>query len=130
MCYSKTATFDAPMGANLTSQLSCIATHFIARNPMPIDLSEKLLDLTAAAQILPGRPNVSTLWRWSARGVRGVKLETCVVGGKRFTSHEALARFAARCSAAADGTPVPVRTSRQRAAAQRAAERELDEAGL
>jgi hypothetical protein len=54
-----------------------------------------------------------------------VRLETIVVGGLRYTSAEALERFAARCTAAADGTTMPVRTTRQREAAIAAAEREL-----
>ena len=102
---------------------SRIFDYLFARNLMPIDIStEQVLSLTAATKSLPGRPHVSTLWRWYKRGVRGIQLETIVVAGRRFTSAEAIQRFAERCSAAADGTPSPIRTSRQREAALRAAE--------
>ena len=32
---------------------------------------EHLLTLAQAAKILPGRPNLATLWRWRTRGIRG-----------------------------------------------------------
>lgn len=40
-------------------------------------------------------PDISTLVRWALRGVRGRKLQTILVGGRRFTSAEAVARFVA-----------------------------------
>lgn len=98
---------------------------------MPIDLSsETILTLTQAAKSLPGRPHVSSLWRWHSRGCRNIKLETIVIAGRRFTSAQALQRFADRCSAVADGDPIPTRTCRQREAALRAAERACDQAGI
>jgi hypothetical protein len=67
-----------------------------------IDLkSESLLTLGQAAQRLPrrrrGRPvNISTVFRWIAHGIRGVRLEGIRVGGAIHTSEEALQRFADR----------------------------------
>lgn len=61
--------------------------------------TETVLSLTEAAKIAPGRPHLATIWRWCQRGVRGVKLETIVVGGRRFTTTEALERFIARTKA-------------------------------
>ena len=94
--------------------------------------NETLFSLSAAARILPGRPHVSTLHRWRLRGVQGVKLETIRIGGRRFTSLEALEQFSARVTAAANGESPPAlaRTPgrRQRAIAQ--AECELDAAGI
>ena len=66
---------------------------------MQIDLlSDDVLRLSEASKILPrGRHgkkiHVSTLWRWSSRGVRGVKLETVRMGGLIYTSKQALQRF-------------------------------------
>ncbi len=66
-----------------------------------VDLSlETPLTLRQAAQQAPGQPHVSTVNRWWRRGVRGVRLETCLVGGKRFTTRESLARFFAATTAA------------------------------
>lgn len=61
---------------------------------MTIDLQgECLLSLAEAAKKLPGRPHISTVHRWRQRGVRGIKLETVLIGGRRFTSDAALAEF-------------------------------------
>jgi hypothetical protein len=95
-----------------------------------ISLDETLISLTEASKRLPGRPHVSTLWRWNERGVRGVRLETLVVAGRRYTSSEALERFVAATTAAADGERLPIRTPRQRQLAMERAERELAEDGL
>jgi hypothetical protein len=66
---------------------------------MSIDLqNETLLTFSEASARVPGRVSVQTLHRWRLRGVRGVKLESCKVGGKRITSAEALQRFSDRLS--------------------------------
>jgi hypothetical protein len=102
-----------------------------SRGAMMIDPNtENLLSLAEAAKSLPGRPNVTTVWRWRNRGVRGVKLETVCIGGRRFTSREALARFCAATTAAADGEPVRSETPRQRERAIERAEREAKRLGV
>ena len=63
--------------------------------------SEHTFPLAEAARRLPrlrnNRPvSVSTLWRWALRGLRGVVLETALVGGVRVTSAAALRDFFAR----------------------------------
>jgi hypothetical protein len=95
-------------------------------------LSETLVTLTEASKKLPNRPHASTIWRWYKVGVRGRRLETIVMGGRRLTSLEALSRFAGALTAARDGIPAtpPPRTSRQRQAAIRTAEAALDRAGV
>lgn len=57
--------------------------------------NETLIPFQQARNEFPGRKRVgnATLHRWRLRGVRGVKLETLVVGGQRFTSREAIRRF-------------------------------------
>lgn len=60
--------------------------------------SESLLTFAEATKTLPakraGRPiHTATLYRWSATGLRGIRLETIQVGGTRCTSVEALQRF-------------------------------------
>jgi hypothetical protein len=92
---------------------------------------EHLLTLTQAAKILPGRPNLATLWRWRTKGVRnGIKLETAMSGGKRFTSLEAIKRFQERVTAAADHVPAAVTTPRQREREFQQAERRAEELGI
>lgn len=57
---------------------------------------DHLLTYGQAAQLLPkgSRPSYSTFWRWWNRGIRGVRLETVLVGGKRYTTAAAMQRFA------------------------------------
>lgn len=77
--------------------------------------AEVPLPLCQAADELPRRrrgrkTHVSTLFRWSSSGCKGVVLETIQVGGTRCTSREALQRFYERLSAPrvpGDGSPVP-----------------------
>lgn len=96
-----------------------------------IDLStEHLLTLPEAARLLPGRPSTCTLWRWRSRGVYGVRLDSCLIGGRRYTSREAIERFVAGCSAAGDGQAAPLRTPAARERAIARAERELADAGI
>ncbi len=91
---------------------------------------EQLLSLAEAARTIPGQPHIATLHRWRLRGIRGIKLRTVKAGGRRFVSQEALAEFFCQTTAAADGKPAPVRTSKRRQRAIEAAERELDRAGI
>ena len=68
-------------------------------------LADDLLPLAEAARTLPrlrnGRPvSPSTLWRWSARGLRGVKLRVVRVGHVACTSKSALRQFFADVEAA------------------------------
>jgi len=92
--------------------------------------SENLVSFVEAARSLPGRPNITTLWRWRNRGVRGVKLEVACVGGRTYTSREAWARFLERVTAAKNGQPIPSRSNRQREREQQAATRKLQAAGI
>ncbi|MCC9608553.1 DUF1580 domain-containing protein [Blastopirellula sp. JC732] len=82
---------------------------------MSIEISsESLLSFAEAARRLPGRPNISTLHRWRLHGIRGVKLESALIGGRRYTSVEALERFSMRMTSVAEGKPIPLRSERQR----------------
>jgi hypothetical protein len=70
--------------------------------------------------------HVSTVWRWALRGVRGIKLETVVVGGRRYVTSEAWATFLERLNkrGAAQAT---INASAQH---MTTSEQELDAAGL
>ncbi len=98
---------------------------------MPIDInSENLVTINEATKTLPSRPHIATGWRWVYRGCKGIKLETVCIGGRRYTSEEALQRFIERTTAAANGETIPTRTAKQREKAIAAAERELAAAGI
>ena len=99
---------------------------------MSLNYTHKLLDenlqtLTEAAQTGPVRRHVSSLVRWAKKGVRGVRLETIKIAGRRFTSKEAMRRFVLATTVAADGivgaNRIPPEVSNE-------IENELDRVGL
>jgi hypothetical protein len=90
----------------------------------------ELRPLSYLARKVPNRRggegiNVATPWRWAQIGVNGIRLRTTMVGGIRMASEADVARFFAELTAAADGSPAPSRTPKQRERAIQAAEREL-----
>src|SRR5262245_19897199 len=95
--------------------------------------SEPLLPLAAATKLVPParrgrRTHFSTILRWVTRGValpdgQVVRLEGIRLGGRWFTSHQALQRFAERQTPKLGGAE---QTTAPRAAARR--ERGSDEA--
>jgi hypothetical protein len=96
---------------------------FDARPTMAIDVTaEQLLTLGEATALLPDRPSISTLWRWRTKGARGRRLESVILGGKVYTSAEALQRFAHQQGGADQSQ---IRTPRQRERAISQAENEL-----
>ncbi len=99
---------------------------------MKVEEIGDLMPLSQIASQLKSRPHVATLARWTTRGIRGVRLESCLVGGRRCTSLQAVRRFIASTSAAAKSplqqqaitSSKSVRTRRQRAA------KDLDSRGM
>ena len=99
---------------------------------MSIDLeADTLIPVGKISTLLPKRVHTATIWRWIQRGVRGVKLETVLIGGRRYTSREALQQFIAATTAAADGdsSPAPSIPSRQRQRSHSQATDELERSG-
>lgn len=98
---------------------------------MPIDpLSEEVFSLNRATRrvLRDDRPvHVSTLWRWATSGIRGVRLETAMVGGVRVTSDGALRRFFAALS---DRGSQPQKSDPDRSRRAQEVERELNRLGL
>jgi len=91
--------------------------------------NEQVISIADAAQRLPGRPSVRTVWRWLDRGCRKTQLESILIGGRRYTSVEAVDRFLTAINEPDVKRASPATTAkRQRAIDQ--AERELQEAGL
>lgn len=100
-----------------------------AGHPPEVDLlQEERLALARAARDCD--VHLATVGRWCQRGIRGVVLESFILGGRRYTTREALARFVARRSST--GTCVQPATSarRSREAAVQQAEHELQKEGL
>ena len=97
-----------------------------------IDLTkEALLTLNEARSAFPGgkRLGLATIQRWRLTGVRGVRLETVLIGGMRYCSRESIARFIAAQNAA-DAPATPVITPAQRRRQSEAARTELERMGV
>ena len=57
-------------------------------------LAEDLVSLTESCKEFPGeKRSRSTVERYARKGNRGAILETILLGGRRYTSREAIARF-------------------------------------
>lgn len=99
---------------------------------MSIDTElETLLTFDDARTAFPGdrRLSLATLHRWRLNGVRGVKLETVLIGGLRYTSREAIDRMIAAQNAD-DAPAVPMITPTQRRKQSEAARTELERIGV
>lgn len=90
---------------------------------------EVLHAVPKAVELATGeRKHPATYHRWRIKGIKGERLETLLVGGRRKTSVEAVLRFVERVTAAADEFSSPANpTSRQREASIARAERELEQ---
>ena len=93
-------------------------------------LDENLITLAEAARLVPRRPSRTSLWRWHKYGVRGVRLETVLIGGIRYTSLQAFARWIEATSKAADRAPARRHLRRKRRRQIEQAEAILDAAGI
>ncbi len=109
---------------------------FVEEPPIPLD--------EIPPELIPGRRgpvHIVTLQLWCTRGVRRVKLESLLIGGRRCTSLQALRRFYERVSEARDlhhaapaaastvPAPAPPRTQRQRGKDVQQAVKTLRKAG-
>ena len=100
---------------------------------MAIDCElETIISFADARSAFPGidrRLSLATLHRWRLTGVRGVRLQTVLIGGLRYTSREAIVRFIAAQNAD-DAPATPVITAGQRRRQSEAARAELQRMGV
>lgn len=92
--------------------------------------TEQAIPFPKASKSIIGHPSLATLHRWRTRGVRGHRLETFLLGGRRYVTRAAIAKFIAACTSGADGEPTAQRTSRQRSKQRSAADKILKKAGI
>ncbi len=90
--------------------------------------TETLLTLREATEHVPGSPHLSTLHRWVKHGLKGVRLESCLVGGRRVTSVEAVGRFSQAITQKVDQRTAS--TTEDPLVTHDEVEAELDRAGL
>jgi hypothetical protein len=60
-------------------------------------LNETVITFAQAGREVPGEVHRGTISRWARIGVRGIRLESVIIGGRTVTSVEALYRFLAAC---------------------------------
>lgn len=77
--------------------------------------SENVFPIRESPKRIPSRPHVATVIRWWQRGCRGVRLETCLIGGIRHTSEQAVQRFvdATTIAGSAGASDVPAACDRR-----------------
>lgn len=94
--------------------------------------NETLHHVAKAVELACGeRPHPATWQRWIRKGLKGQRLKTMLVCGRRKTSVENVLQFFERVTAAADDpTQRSKQTTRQREAAIERAERELEQEGI
>jgi hypothetical protein len=66
------------------------------------------LSFAQAADFVPGRPHVATVWRWATHGVRGIRLQSWSIGGRRFTTTAALEEFLRALNSPERSAPAPI----------------------
>lgn len=91
--------------------------------PVIISLEENLIRINQVPKRLPGRPDISTIYRWLNSG----KLESLMIGGRRWTSTEAITRFVTRST---NGSATPSEVSQRRKQEIEKAEAKLRTAGI
>jgi Protein of unknown function (DUF1580) len=79
------------------------------------NVADDLISLTAASRLLPSHPNPATLWRWRTKGIRGIRLQTVLVGGRRFVTRKAIEEFIQRLTEAAEQRATDIRQERSQA---------------
>jgi len=92
--------------------------------------NEQPIPLTGAAEHIRSRPSISTVRRWSRYGVRGVKLDTRLIGGRRYTTIAAIDRFLERTAERQNNSAARVITNQLSESAVAIAEAHLDAEGL
>jgi len=88
----------------------------IQNHPEIFEREETLIPYHKAHKHFPNETSPSSIYRWSVRGISTphghIHLETAVIGGRRFTSEEAIRRFLrvqqGRPAAQTNVAPLPV----------------------
>jgi len=120
-----------PEADSIESTASCERVKRTQRVPrskgcrMSIDVeSESLIPFCDARTAFPGgkRLSLATLHRWRLTGVRGIKLETVLIGGSRYTSAEAISRFVSAQNADESPSPPKITAGQRRRQSEAARE--------
>ena len=95
---------------------------------MSIHPDQKLMRVPTAVEIVTGiRPSPAKCWRWYTQGIKGVRLQTWLVGGSRLTSIVAVREF---IEARTNPQPQPAPQSKPRKLSNNVREFLIRELGL
>lgn len=84
----------APVGVKPASRWVCPVVQQLRRIRVNQGIAdENLFALNEVPGRLPKRISLQTVYRWATKGVNGIVLESIRVGGRKFTSSEAIQRF-------------------------------------
>lgn len=72
--------------------------------------AETLVPIGKGGKLFPYPVGRTALERWMRHGVRGVRLESILIGNRRFTSEEAIQRFVERTNVVRDASGNPRRS--------------------
>ncbi len=86
--------------------------------PSVASLNESIT-LAQVAAIFKPRKHVNVVRRWCVNGVRGVLLESHLIGGRRYTTREAIAEFLMKINSVKPGSTGPSDSERAAADARR-----------
>lgn len=70
--------------------------HVPSRGFLMSSIAEQFRDaipVNKCSRFIPGNPHCATVWRWCTKGVRGVRLETVMIGGRRMVTPQSLDEF-------------------------------------
>lgn len=74
--------------------------------------------------------HIATVYRWMNRGVRGIRLETLLIGGRRYVTEESLERFVSLVSSQTTAGPTQKVVTEQRQREIAGAQKLCDAAGI
>lgn len=105
---------------------------------MPIQVeTDRLVELSHVPNVLEKqigkRLNLATIYRWRQRGIAGIRLETILIGGRAFTSMEALQSFFQQSVEAKHGNQAVATSAeikRSRLSSEKRLEAEAKELGI
>jgi len=89
---------------------------------------EEYQTLTELSKRLPGRPSVSTIWRWCNHGVNGVRLPHAKLGKRHLVHPDDLEWFVRQCGHAGGKSDAPATNGNGREHAE--AERRCEQMGV
>lgn len=85
-----------------------------------VESLKEAMPLSRVSDYIPGNPHVATIWRWVAKGVKGIKLSVVRVGGRTMVTPDAIETFLTRLNAVDEAQSPAITQSQRRKQAETA----------